>query len=181
MSFKKRHRHRHHKTHPGAKFTQAPRPAEHVWVDYERLPKDLEPEALAELLATLPKPKRGKAAKEPTSYSELQALSLADLHEVADDEKLDNVAGRRRDEVIFEIAAARLRSGAPVEVEGCVEMTRDNHCFVRQADAAYLPANEDVYVPAFDGRAATCCCTGMTLQAARSARRRKARPGSASR
>ncbi len=148
MSFKKRHRHRHHKSHPGAKFTQAPRPAEHVWIDYERLPKDLEPEALAELLATVPKPKRGKAAKEPTSYSELQALSLADLHEVAEEEKLDNVAGRRRDEVIFEIAAARLRAGTPVEVEGCVEMTRDNHCFVRQADAAYLPANEDVFVPA---------------------------------
>jgi transcription termination factor Rho len=146
MSFKKRHRNRHHKGHSGAKFTQAPRPAENVWVDYERLPRDLEPQALEELLATIPKPKRGKA-KEPTSYSELQALSLADLHEIAEEEKLEGVAGKRRDEVIFEITAARLRTGVPVEVEGCVEITRDNHCFVRQADAAYLPANEDVFIP----------------------------------
>ena len=146
MSFKKR-RHRHKNRHGGG-FTQAPRPAEQVWIDFSLLPRDLTEEETAQLEAELPKAKRGSKAKEkePTSYSELQAMSLADLHEVAEEESVEGVAGRRRDEVIFEIAAARLRQGIPVEVEGVVELTRENHAFVRQADAAYLPAHEDALV-----------------------------------
>jgi transcription termination factor Rho len=146
MSFKKR-RNRHQKPRHGGGFTQAPRPAEQVWIDYALLPKDLSPEELEQLAESLPKPKRGKAKPERTSYSELQAMSLAELHEVAEEEKLDAVAGRRRDEVIWEIAATRLRAGAPVDVEGIADITRDNHCFIRQADAGYLPAQEDALLP----------------------------------
>ncbi|MCY3003195.1 MAG: Rho termination factor N-terminal domain-containing protein, partial [Planctomycetota bacterium] len=134
MSFKKR-RHRHKNRHGGG-FTQAPRPAEQVWIDFSLLPRDLSEEETAQLESELPKAKRGAKPKEPTSYSELQAMSLAELHEVAEDEKVENVAGRRRDEVIWEIAAARLKQGIPVEVEGVVEVSRENHAFVRQADAA---------------------------------------------
>jgi transcription termination factor Rho len=144
MSFKKR-RHRHKNRHGGG-FTQAPRPAEQVWIDFSLLPRDLSEEETAQLEADLPKAKRGAKAKEPTSYSELQAMSLAELHEVAEDEGLENVAGRRRDEVIFELAAARLKQGIPVEVEGVIEISRENHAFVRQSDAAYLPAHEDALV-----------------------------------
>jgi len=143
MSFKKR-RNRQKPRHSGG-FTQAPRPAEQVWIDYALLPRDLGPEELEALQASLPKVKRGKA-KEATSYSELQAMSLAELHEVAEEEKVENVAGRRREEVIWEIAATRLRAGQPVEVEGVIDVSRDNHAFVRQANAAYLPAQEDVLV-----------------------------------
>ena len=150
MGFKKRHRNR-HKNRPGGHTgfaTQAPRPAEQVWIDYALMPRDLSAEETEALEATLPKPKRGKAkeVKEAESYSELQTLSLAELHEVAAEEGVENVAGRRREEVIWEITVARLKAGSPVDVDGCVEVTRDGHTFVRQSSAGYLPAIEDVVI-----------------------------------
>jgi transcription termination factor Rho len=150
MSFKKRNRNRNKMRpgNPGGFVQHTPRTTEQVWVDYEHLPADLPPEVLADLVASLPKPsKRGKVKeKEVESYTKLQGMSLAELHETAETENVEGVAGKKRDEVIFAIAANRLKNGTPVEVEGCLDISRDNHAFLRVTSTAYLPTVDDVYV-----------------------------------
>ena len=148
MSFKKRNRNRKQMRpgNPGGFVPHAPRTTEQVWIDYEHLPADLPPEVLADLEASLPKATKRAKAKEVESYTKLQGMSLADLHETAEAEKVEDIAGRKRDEVIFAINANRLKGGTPVEVEGCVDFSRDNHAFVRVSSTAYLPSVEDVFV-----------------------------------
>ena len=123
---------------------QQQRSSDQVWIEFEKLPADLDEEAVEELRDSLPK-KRIKVTE--TSHSQLQALNLADLHEVAEKEKIEVDDNRRRDELIFQITANRLNKRHRVWSEGTIETTKDNHAFVRLAECAYLPTPEDVYVP----------------------------------
>jgi transcription termination factor Rho len=118
---------------------------EDVRVDTTALPADLSAAELEELLESLPKTTR-KTKPKATSYAELQAMNHAELHEVADAEKTD-VPGRTRRDAVWAIASARLVKRIPVEVEGCLEVTREGPAFLRQPSASYLATEEDVYVP----------------------------------
>ena len=134
---------------------------EEVRVDPASLPADLSAAELEELLNTLPKPAR-KTRPKPTSYSELQAMNIAELHETAEREEVPLASRRRRDQV-WAIASDRLLKRIPVTVDGCLEVTAEGPAFLRQPRASYLPTEEDVYVPPslierFGLR------TGMTLQ-----------------
>ena len=64
---------------------KAPVRTEQVWIDYDKLPADLDEAQLKELMDSLPK-KRSKP--KPTSYAELQAMNMTELHEVAEAEKV---------------------------------------------------------------------------------------------
>ena len=124
----------------------APRQQDQVWIDFDKLPADLDEEQLAELLSTLPKKPRGKQAT-PTSHSDLQALSLAELYELADEEKLEDVGGQRREQVVWDIVSKRLKANRPVYCQGCIDTTKENHTFLRSPHYAYLPSAEDIFVP----------------------------------
>jgi transcription termination factor Rho len=118
---------------------------EEVRVDTTALPADLSPAELEELSANLPKPARGKQKAKPTSYSELQAMTLTELHEAAEEEKIELIGRKRRDHV-WSIASDRLLKRISVEVEGCLEVTVEG-AFLRQPSSSYLATAEDVYVP----------------------------------
>ncbi len=124
----------------------APRNPEQVWIDFNQLPKDIGDEELDLLMQSIKPAKRGKAAQ-PSSHAELLGRSLADLHEIAEAEKMDPLAGRRRDELIFEIVAHRIGAGQPVRAEGVLEITKENNAFLRSAKYAYLPSAEDPFLP----------------------------------
>jgi transcription termination factor Rho len=142
----KRQRKQFHKQH--RPFPAAPtRNVQQVWIDYEKLPADLDEAALQELWDSLPK-STTKKEKKATSYRELQAMNLADLHAVAEAEKVEaSLAGKKREDVIWEIASARLKRRVPVAVEGLLDVTNDQHAFLRSPDYAYLPCADDVFVP----------------------------------
>jgi transcription termination factor Rho len=118
---------------------------EEVRVDTNALPADLNEDELEELVSSLPKPTR-KTKPKPTSYTELQAMTLAELHEVAEKEKIE-IPGRKRRDAVWAIASARLVKHVPVEVDGCLEVTSEGPAFLRQPKMSYLATEEDVYVP----------------------------------
>ena len=118
---------------------------EQVWVDYDRLPRDLSDEELSELMNGSSKPKRGKG-KEEGNYAELLKLSLNDLHELAENEGLDDLDGRKREDVIWELAKARLEKHQVLRAAGTVDL-KDNHAFLRSPHYAYLPSVEDPFLP----------------------------------
>jgi transcription termination factor Rho len=127
----------------GASFT--PRNTEQVWIEFDKLPRDLPEAELVALMEKVKPSKRGKA--KPFDHSELLGLSMADLHELAEKEELGNLAGRKRDELIFEITAARLAGGHAVRAEGVLDITKENNAFLRSSKYAYLPSGEDPFLP----------------------------------
>jgi len=115
-------------------------------VDYESLPADLNEEELAEFLESLPPLKR-KTAPKGTDYKELTSSTLAELQDIATKEKVDVSAMRKRRDLIWAIASARLLKHTPIRIEGCVEVTRDGHSFIRSPAASYLATEQDAYIP----------------------------------
>ncbi|MEO0652685.1 MAG: hypothetical protein AAFZ65_18575, partial [Planctomycetota bacterium] len=93
-------------------------------IDFETLPKDLDEEAVDELVEALPKSTR-KTKPKAVAYDQLQAMNQAELHEVADKEKVDLESTRRRRDVSWAITQARLAKHVPVTVEGCLEVVDD--------------------------------------------------------
>jgi transcription termination factor Rho len=122
------------------------RPVETVAIDYAALPADMDEEQLEALFAALPAPKK-KTKPKPIQHSELLNLSLADLHEIAESEKVADFAGRNRRDAIVEITRARLNNHQPVVVCGALEPGSGGHAFLRTASNDYMPAADDVYVP----------------------------------
>ncbi|MCC6406913.1 MAG: transcription termination factor Rho [Planctomycetes bacterium] len=147
-SFKRR-RNKHRLQHAGGGGGGAPffvKNPERPWIDFSKLPADLSPEALAELESTLPKP-RAKAKQKPLDYAALQKMKLEELHEYAEEEGIEGIGGKKREDVVFEIASFKLKEGTPVHTEGCLEITKENHGFLRNPGNAYLPSSDDVFVP----------------------------------
>ncbi len=149
MPYKKRKRNKQHfggQKSAGAGTATLVRPYEPVRVDYEALPADLNEDQLRELEDSLPQPKR-KTKPKSLSYTELSAMTLSDLYGVADDEKVENVRGQRRERVIWEIASQRLLKRIPVTATGTFESMHGGHGFLRSSHYSYLASGEDVYVP----------------------------------
>jgi hypothetical protein len=105
-------------------FVRPQRNAEQVWVDYEKLPADLSPEDLAALDESLPKTTPQVEAQAGRSTPELQSMNLAELYEVAAAEKIDNVIGKKREDVIWEINAHRLQNACRWRCSACSTSTR---------------------------------------------------------
>ena len=113
-------------------------------IDARALPADLSEDEIEAFEAEVVTAKRkGKA----TSYTELTAQTLYELHETAEAEDVDLSGLRKRREVVFAITRARLLAKQPVQASGVLEVDKGNHAFLRLAQNSYLPTEEDVFVP----------------------------------
>jgi transcription termination factor Rho len=114
-------------------------------LDVAGLPADLNADDRAALEDSLPSPVKRTKAK-ATELIELQAMNLADLHEVAEKEKVEVQNVRNRRDLIWEITKSRLVARVPVVAEGVFTL-QEGHAFLRSAEYDYLPAADDVFVP----------------------------------
>ena len=114
-------------------------------VEFSALPADLSEEEIGELVDALPAYKK-KTKPKPTRYSELESLTVADLIELADKEKIELPSRKRRD-IVWAIATKRLEAHTPVIAEGTLEITKEGPAFLRVAHNDYLPSLERVCVP----------------------------------
>jgi len=115
-------------------------------VDYSALPADLSVAEIEELESNLPKPAR-KTKPKAVAYEELVAKNLNDLHELAKKEKIEVGALRKRRDLVWAITHERVQRQVPVQVQGCMELTREGHAFVRFPTNSYLASEEDPFVP----------------------------------
>jgi transcription termination factor Rho len=130
-------------------------------VDAAGVPADLGPEERAALEESLPATAKRKKV-EPALLTELQGMNLANLHDVAEKEKIEVANVRNRRDLIWAITAHRLQSRVPVVAEG-VFTTQEGHGFLRASEYDYLPASDDVIVPpSVVGQYALT--TGMTVK-----------------
>jgi transcription termination factor Rho len=120
---------------------------EDVRVDSAALPADLSESEIAALESALP-PAAKKARAKPTNYGELQSANLSELAEFLEKEKVETPEPpRRRRDFVWHITSQRLQRHVPVAVTGLLEITPDNHAFLRAAHNSYLASEEDPFLP----------------------------------
>jgi transcription termination factor Rho len=120
---------------------------EEVRIDTAALPADLSVSEIEALEQSLP-PATRKTKPKPADYGELMRSNLTDLAEIAAKEKVETPEPlRRRRDFVWHITSQRLQKHVPVQVSGLLDLTPDNHAFLRAAHNSYLASEEDVFVP----------------------------------
>ena len=81
-----------------------------------------------------------------TKIAELQKLSMAELIELARSEKIAEVAGDKKHDLIFKILKERVKLNGLMFGEGTLEILPDGFGFLRSPDYHYLACPDDIYV-----------------------------------
>ena len=78
--------------------------------------------------------------------TELQKLTMGELIEAGRQENVSDVAGMKRQELIFKILKERVKTNGLMFGEGTLEILPDGFGFLRSADYHYLSCPDDIYV-----------------------------------
>ena len=81
-----------------------------------------------------------------TNVAELQRMEMAELIAEARREKLEDVAGMKRQDLIFKILKQRVKLNGLLYGEGTLEILPDGFGFLRSPDYHYLSCPDDIYV-----------------------------------
>lgn len=87
------------------------------------------------------------AKKMPTlKLFELQVTEIPELKKLAESYAIEDPAGLRKHELIFEILKTQIRWGNEALCRGILEVLPDKFGFLRSSENNYLPNPEDIYV-----------------------------------
>jgi transcription termination factor Rho len=78
--------------------------------------------------------------------TDLQKMSVAELHEIAKGEEIEEYTGLGKQELIFKILKGRIQKDGLMYGEGVLEILPDGFGFLRSPDYNYLPSPDDIYV-----------------------------------
>ncbi len=107
----------------------------------EGLPVESEEEA-----PPAPKPAAPLPPGQTINIARLQALSIAELSQMAKDWNIENFGTLKKHEVIFEILKKNAERNGILFAEGVLEILPEGFGFLRSQSFNYLPCPEDVYV-----------------------------------
>ncbi|MCW9014689.1 MAG: transcription termination factor Rho [Gammaproteobacteria bacterium] len=80
------------------------------------------------------------------NLTELKTKTPAELVEIAQSMKLENLARAKKQDIIFAILKAHAKNGEDIFGEGVLEILQDGFGFLRSADGSYLAGPDDIYV-----------------------------------
>ncbi|MGE0480901.1 MAG: transcription termination factor Rho [Phycisphaerae bacterium] len=78
--------------------------------------------------------------------TDLQKMSVTDLHEVAKQEGIEEYVGLSKQDLIFQILKRRINQNGLLYGEGVLEILPDGFGFLRSPEYNYLPCPDDIYV-----------------------------------
>ena len=78
--------------------------------------------------------------------TDLQKLTVADLHDIAKNEGLVEYSALKKQDLIFRILKERIRQNGLMYGEGVLEVLPDGYGFLRNPDYNYLSSSDDIYV-----------------------------------
>ena len=78
--------------------------------------------------------------------TDLQKMSVEELHTMAKQEELQEYTGLKKQELIFKIVKERVRKNGLMYGEGVLELLPDGFGFLRTPDYNYFPCPDDIYV-----------------------------------
>jgi len=83
---------------------------------------------------------------EALNLARLQRMNLDELHEIAENEGIDDFEDLRKQELILLIRKARMAKQGLMFGEGVLEILPDGFGFLRNPASSYLPSPDDIYV-----------------------------------
>ena len=78
--------------------------------------------------------------------TDLQKLTVAELHDVARRENIKEFSALKKQELIFKILKERIQQNGLMYGEGVLEVLPDGYGFLRNTDYNYLSSPDDIYV-----------------------------------
>ncbi|RJX29960.1 MAG: transcription termination factor Rho [Oxalobacter sp.] len=78
--------------------------------------------------------------------SELKAMHVSALLDMATSLDIDNAARLRKQELMFAILKKRAKSGEQIFGDGALEVLPDGFGFLRSPDASYMASTDDIYI-----------------------------------
>lgn len=78
--------------------------------------------------------------------TELQKMSVQELHDVAKKEGLEEFTGLKKTDLIFKILKDRINRNGLMYGEGVLEILPDGFGFLRSPEYNYLPCPDDIYI-----------------------------------
>jgi hypothetical protein len=78
--------------------------------------------------------------------TDLQKLTVADLHEIAKNEGITEYSALKKQDLIFRILKERIRQNGLMYGEGVLEVLPDGYGFLRNPSYNYLSSSDDIYV-----------------------------------
>ena len=80
------------------------------------------------------------------NLAELKSKSVGDLHDLAEELKISNYSGLRKQDLIFRIEQNLLDGNVVLRGEGVLEILPEGYGFLRSQDWSYLYGPDDIYV-----------------------------------
>jgi len=81
-----------------------------------------------------------------THITELQRITVQELHAVAKEEGLEEFTGLKKQDLIFQILKNRINKSGMMYGEGVLEILPDGFGFLRSPEYNYLPCPDDIYI-----------------------------------
>jgi transcription termination factor Rho len=78
--------------------------------------------------------------------TDLQKLTVSELHDIAKNENIKEYRGLKKQDLIFKILKERIRQNGLMFGEGVLEVLPDGYGFLRNPDYNYLSSPDDIYV-----------------------------------
>ena len=77
---------------------------------------------------------------------DLKKKTIAELTEVAQELKLEDISSLKKQDLIFKILETQTQRNGVINAEGVLEILPDGFGFLRSANYNYLPGPDDIYV-----------------------------------
>jgi len=81
-----------------------------------------------------------------TDISALSKMSMSELTAMAKNLKIEDIAGLKKQDLVFKILQAQITSNGLMFDEGVLEVLPDGFGFLRSPNSNYLPGPEDIYI-----------------------------------
>ena len=78
--------------------------------------------------------------------TDLQKMTATELQEIAKKEDIDEFAGLKKQDLIFQILKKRIQQNGLMYGEGVLEILPDGFGFLRSPEYHYLPCPDDIYI-----------------------------------
>jgi len=88
----------------------------------------------------------GEECGETLDVAEMKRTPMEELTELGESLEVENVAGMRRQDLIFAILKANAENRGKIYAEGVLETLPDGFGFLRSAEESYLAGPDDIYV-----------------------------------
>jgi transcription termination factor Rho len=78
--------------------------------------------------------------------TDLQRMTVSELQEIAKSEQIEEFAGLKKQDLIFQILKTRIQQNGLMYGEGVLEILPDGFGFLRSPEYNYLPCPDDIYI-----------------------------------